>query len=463
MKQQNIVIAFIIISLMAGCASQSPVTSNSTPITPTPAPTLESTTPVEISVGAANLITENLEWRKLLESQVALFEASHPNIKINLVPWGWDAKAFPEQLAAGEVPDLMEVAATEGALVIDERYAADLTSLWQEWQFSQDFNEQILSAFARDNRIYGVPVNIYIMGLFYDKTLFKSVGLVDQNGEAVPPTNWEEFIASAQTIKENTSAAGFCILTQSNQGGWNFVNWGWQAGGEFEQQVDGKWKAVFDEAPIVEAMTFIQQLRWEHNVLQDNLILDASELLEKLPKHECGMAMIAPDWFQAIAPDGNFDDYGLTKLPTGPAGDANLMGGAYQIIKADLTPEEQKAAFEWITWFSFNLEALENDLQADVGRNHWTFLNRSLMYKPNSQISIQERELIDKYRGLPYFRDYIEAAGRNARIEPPIAVQELYSVLDGVLWEVLNNENADPQALLTDAAEKFQVEYLNSQ
>ena len=462
MKWQTFVGLIVTFSLTAGCANQPTVIPEPTPSNLAPTSTAETTAPVEISIGASNLLSDDKRVTDLLKAQVAHFEASHPHIKINLVPWGWDAQAFPAQLASGDVPDVMEIAATEGPLVIDNGYAADITSRWEGWPLSHDFNEQIVSTFAREGRIYGIPLVVYIMGLFYDKTLFTEAGLVDQDGEAVPPTTWDEFVAAAKAVKENTSATGFCILTQHNQGGWNFVNWGWQAGGEFEQQVGGKWEAVFDEAPVVEAMTFIQQLRWEHNVLQDDLVLDASGLIKKLTNHECGMALIAPDWLQSIAINDNLDDYGLTKLPTGPGGDANLMGGAFNIIKAGLSPEEQQAAFEWITWYGFDMEALEYDLRSQVGRNHWTFLNRSLMYRPNSQIGLQERELLDKYRGLPYYRDYVEAAGRYARIEPPIAVQELYSTLDQVLWEVLNDENADPQTLLTEAAEEFQAEHLDT-
>ena len=215
--------------------------------------------------------------------------------------------------------------------------------------------------------------------------------------------------------------------------------------------------------PLLKLWSFMQQLRWEHNVLQEDLVLDAGGLFEKLANHECGMALIAPDWFRTIAASGNLDDYGLTKLPTGPVGDANLMGGAFHIIKADLSPEEQQAAFDWITWYGFSKEALENDLRSQGGKNQWTYVNRSLMYKPNSQISIQERELLDKYRGLPYYKEYVEAAGKHAQLEPPIAVQDLYATLDGILWEVLNDENADPQALLTEAAAKFQAEYLDTE
>lgn len=463
MRRQILITAMVTLWLMTACAAQPAPVSPPTPTGPPPTPTADTGAPIEINVGTASLLGDDQTVRDLIKSQVVLFEASHPHIKINLVPWGWDAKAFPEQLATGDVPDVMEIAATEGPLVIDNGYAADITPYMEKWPLSLDFNEQILSTFARDGRIYGVPHLVYIMGLFYDKTLFTQAGLVDQDGEAVPPTNWDEFVAAARAVKEKTPAAGFCILTQHNQGGWNFVNWGWQAGGTFEQQVAGKWETAMAEAPVVEAMTFMQQLRWQHDVLQKDLALDAGGLIERLPRHECGMALIAPDWFQAIAVDDNLDDFGLTKLPTGPNGDANLMGGAFNIIKAGLSPEEQQAAFEWITWYGFSLEALENDLRSQEGINHWTFVNRSLMYKPGSQLGNQERELLDKYRGLPYYKDYVEAAGKYARLEPPIAVQELYAALDKVLWEVLNNENADPQTLLTQAAEKFQADYLDAE
>jgi ABC-type glycerol-3-phosphate transport system substrate-binding protein len=462
MKWQTIVVTVVALGLIVACASQATPVSEPTPTSPPPSPTAEiAAAPIEVNVGASVLLGEDEAAKALLREQVALFEKSHPHIKINLVRWGWDAKAFPEQLASGDVPDVMEIAATESALVIDNGYGADLTAFMEEWPLSRDFNERILSTFVREDRVYAVPHIVYIMGLFYDKTLFTEAGLVDQDGEAVPPTNWDEFVAAAKAVKENTSAAGFCILTQHNQGGWNFMNWGWQAGGTFERQVGGQWQATFDEAPIVEAMNFIKQLRWEHDVLQEDLVLDAGGLFEKLANRECGMAFIAPDWFQIIG--GNPDDYGLTKLPTGPGGDANLMGGAFNIIKADLPAEVQQAAFEWITWYGFSPEALEYDLKSFEGKNRWIYVNRSLMYKPNSQVSIQERELLDKYRGLPYYKDYVEAAGKYARIEPPIAIQELYAALDEVLWQVLNEKNADPQTLLTEAAEKFQAEYLDTE
>ena len=84
------------------------------------------------------------------------------------------------------------------------------------------------------------------------------------------------------------------------------------------------------------------------------------------------------------------------------------------------------------------------------------------MYKPNSETAQQEKELLDKYRNVPYYKTYVEKAGQYARPEPPIATQELYAVLDGVIQTVLTDENAVPQALLTQAAQEFQAKYLDT-
>ncbi len=464
MRWKALIFALMIVTFLSACTIQAQPMTETTPTPiPTAPPDETDTEPIVVNVGESTFLRDDESSIQLLNKRVELFESAHPGVKINIIPWGWDAEEFPKQLATGEVPDVMEIAVTEGPLVIDGGYAADITELMEEWPITQDFNELILSPYVRNGRFYGVPNIVYIMGLFYDKTLFTEAGVVDQTGEAVPPTNWDEFVSAARAIKENTPAAGFCILTQHNQGGWNFMNWGWQAGGIFEEQVGGKWQATFDQKPIVEAMEFMKALRWEHDVLQEDLVLDAGGLMEKLAKHECGMALIAPDWFQNITGEygGKLEDFGLTKLPTGPAGDANLMGGAFFIINSEVSPEVKEAAFEWITWRGFSKEILEDDLITQEGRNRWAYVNRGLMYKPNSPTIIQEKELVDKYRAIPYFKDYVEAAGKHAHIEPPIAVQELYATLDEVLWEVLNDENADTQALLTEAAAQFQKEYLD--
>lgn len=48
------------------------------------------------------------------------------------------------------------------------------------------------------------------------------------------------------------------------------------------------------------------------------------------------------------------------------------------------------------------------------------------------------------------------------RPEPPIATQEMYAALDKAILAVLEDKNADPQTVLTQAAKDFQAQYLDT-
>ncbi len=244
------------------------------------------------------------------------------------------------------------------------------------------------------------------------------------------------------------------------------MNWGWQAGGEFERYEDGQWKAVFDEQPIVDALQFIQDLRWEHDVLQDALLLDAGKSFALAATHQCGMAIYAPEWFDNVTKherfDGNLDDLGMTILPQGPGGYANLIGGSYHVINAQAEPEVVEAAFDWIAWSVFDFEAIENTLKLRRASGALVGLPWMPKFKPESETRRRERELIGEYSNVPYYKIYVEQAGNYARPEPPVASQDLYAILDEVIQAVLTDENADPQALLTQAAQEFQTQYLDT-
>jgi WD40 repeat protein/ABC-type glycerol-3-phosphate transport system substrate-binding protein len=434
------------------------------PDLPTPG---ETEPPAIVEVRVGNAPPEgNSEARQTLEAQVELFEKSHPNVKITLDTWTWNPQEFAVSLAGGQVPDIIAVPSTEGYILVDQGYAADITNLMHEWAIGEDFNDAILAPYQRNGRIYAVPVHGYAMGLFYDKRLFRDADLVDSSGEPVPPTTWGEFVEAARAVKERTDAAGFCIFTQSNQGGWTFINWGWQAGGEFERYEDGQWKAVFDEQPVVDALQFIKDLRWKHDVLQDALLLDAGQSFPLAATHQCGMAIYAPEWFDIIVNqyDGDLDDLGMTILPQGPGGRANLMGGVYHVIvapAAQTAPEVREAAFNWIAWSVFDFEALENMLKLRRETGALVGLPWIPKFKPESETGRREQELIDEYRNVPYYQTYVEEAGKYVRPGPPVATNDLYAILDTVIQTVLTDENADPQALLTQAVEEFQAQHLD--
>ncbi len=73
----------------------------------------------------------------------------------------------------------------------------------------------------------------------------------------------------------------------------------------------------------------------------------------------------------------------------------------------------------------------------------------------------RERALLSKFRDFPYYKTYLEQAAQTARPEPPIDTQEMYAALDRAILGVLKDKDADPQALLTAAAQEFQANFLD--
>lgn len=57
-----------------------------------------------------------------------------------------------------------------------------------------DFDENVWAAVERDGKHWGVPLDVHMIGMYYNPKLFRDVGLVDDAGIAKPPTNQKEFL-----------------------------------------------------------------------------------------------------------------------------------------------------------------------------------------------------------------------------------------------------------------------------
>ena len=73
------------------------------------------------------------------------------------------------------------------------------------------------------------------------------------------------------------------------------------------------------------------------------------------------------------------------------------------------------------------------------------------------------KEILADYANVDMknFEDYYDFKGVTLSPEEPVCCQQLYEVLGGVIREVLENENADIDALTEEAVNYFQTTYLD--
>ena len=73
-------------------------------------------------------------------------------------------------------------------------------------------------------------------------------------------------------------------------------------------------------------------------------------------------------------------------------------------------------------------------------------------------------ELMEKYRNIPIenVSDYNDNKDSiEYQSEEPVCAQDLYSILDSCIQEVLNNKDSDCKAILKKAASDFQSNFLD--
>jgi multiple sugar transport system substrate-binding protein len=68
-----------------------------------------------------------------------------------------------------------------------------------------DFDPNVRDAVLYNGRRYAVPLDIHILGMYYNRELFRRAGIVDERGEPLPPRTRDEFLDDVKKLTDRTS------------------------------------------------------------------------------------------------------------------------------------------------------------------------------------------------------------------------------------------------------------------
>ncbi len=211
MSKYVVVLAVVLALLVASCAP---------PATPAPAPAQQPAAPAEQppAPAAEPEVTLTMgSWRvddvAQMNAIIAEFNKVYPNIKIKFDPTNppdYNA-TLRTQLEGGTGPDLFYLRSfATSRQLFEEGFIeplADLPGL------KENFTAESLGPWsAADGTPYGVPFIAVSHGVYYNKDLFKELGL------EVPQT-WQELLATAQKIKD----AGYIPFANASGDAWTIA------------------------------------------------------------------------------------------------------------------------------------------------------------------------------------------------------------------------------------------------
>ncbi len=252
-----------------------------------------------------------------------------------------DGTKLPTAFASGSGPDIFMVAPSTSLRYYNGGVLLDLTPFIEE-KARADFPASVMSTRVFDNKIYGIPMEVEPMAMFYSRDAFADVGLTDKD---VPKT-WDELLAVAKKL---TNGKRFGVLFQTDPGAYQNFTWYpfmWQGGGEFQTK---EGKSAFNSPATVQALKF-----WQDSV---NMGVAPRQCLgggawDSVPNLAAGYCAIQNIGIWAIsqlresAP--NFK-YGVFRLPTPPGGKYVTIGGGWAFV-ANSKGKNPQAAGEFCAW-----------------------------------------------------------------------------------------------------------------
>ena len=395
------------------------------------------------------------------------------NQDINLIgdTYKYDTKTFTMKASAGQLPNMFKPWFTEIQQIIRQGYAADITDVMRAHVFDTGLNPELIKfVTGEDGKIYGIPTDAYIQALYINKDIFKQAGLVNADGSIKEPDSWEELAEFSKIIKEKTGKAGFAFPTTNNCGGWQFLNIAWAFGTEFEKQrEDGTWEATFDTQETKNALQFVKDLKWKYNALLDDTVVNQDDMYKYFGSEQAAM-MIRDVPFSGYSFGLDNSKLYATKMPKGVAGRFTQMGGNLWMFSNNSTPEQIEAGFKWLEFTGFAPEMtaeqeqkFREDCQNTITNNGVIVERDSFDIWTNPETLEKRRAIRKEYANVDYndYKNYFEATDVEVKLEPAACAQQLYAVLDGCIQEVITNENADVDKLISDACKDFQQNHLD--
>ncbi|KKU88742.1 hypothetical protein A3A64_01015 [Candidatus Gottesmanbacteria bacterium RIFCSPLOWO2_01_FULL_48_11] len=136
----------------------------------------------------------------LIRPVIADFESSHPKIKVQYVKQSH--KQYRERLQAavarGDGPDVFRFHNTWVAMLANDLSPVPKTVMTAA-EFAQAFYPVAVADLVGGQSIYGIPLMIDGLGLYYNEDLLASAGVV-------PPTTWEEMLNIVPKLTVKTDA-----------------------------------------------------------------------------------------------------------------------------------------------------------------------------------------------------------------------------------------------------------------
>ena len=290
---------------------------------------------------------------KIIDGFAADFEKENPGIKVKPIYSGTYQESIVKALTAmksGEPPVLSVLLSTDMFTLIDEDAVVDWTSLAktpEDQQWLKSFYPAFMENSQTGGKVWGVPFQRSTIVLYWNKEMFKEVGL-DPNKA---PDNWKQMVEYAQKLTKR-DASGKVTQWGVQVPSSGFPYWLFQGFTTPNNVVlmnkDGN-QTYFDNPAVIEALQYWVDLSQKHKVMPPGII-EWGTTPRDFFERKIAMMWTTTGNLTNVKNNAKFD-FGVAMLPASKRRGSPTGGGNFYLFKKS-TPAQQAAALKFVKWIT---------------------------------------------------------------------------------------------------------------
>jgi multiple sugar transport system substrate-binding protein len=336
--------------------------------------------------------------------------------------------------ASGEGPDIFIISPGDFLRYYNGGVLQDLTPHIDE-AARADFPESVIANRMVDGKIYGIPMEVEPMAMYYSVKAFEEAKL---NENDIPKT-WEELL---EVAKKLTTPERFGVMFETNPGYYQNFTWYpflWQGGGEF-QNAEGK--SAFDSPATVQALKFWQDAINIGVAPRQVLGNGANDAAANLGSGYTAMQNVGIWAISQMTNNAKDVPFGVFRLPTPPNGKYVTVGGGWAFV-ANAKGKNPDVAAEFCAWVLASMDKGSIERVAN-----WCTVAKSDM--PPRQSALEAGAEAFNKGVMGTFSKEIHPGTRAEPRVPP----EVYKIISDAIQQTQLG-GADPQQAATAASQQL--------
>jgi len=340
--------------------------------------------------------------------------------------------------ASGQGPDIFIISPGDFLRYYNGGVLVDLTPYMEE-AARKDFFPNVMETRIVDDKIYGLPMEVEPMAMYYSVKAFKEAGL----SETDIPKTWDQFLELARKL---TKGNRFGCLFETTPGYYQTFTWYpfmWQGGGDIATK-DGKGSA-FASPGTVQALKFWQDAIQQNVAPRSFLGGGAWDVVANLASGYCAMQNVGIWGVSALRENAKDFEYGVFPLPLPPNGQpkTDLGGWAFVANAKGKSPED---AAKFCVWALGSMQ--DDSIQRIVD---WCTKAKSDISPRKSALDKATAEGSYSIAAMKSFKDEIFPTGRG---EPRVPPEVWKAVSDAI--QACQLGGADPKQTAEEASQHIE-------